>query len=150
MSNFSPAASPKSLDILSFVVAAQLMMEDPNKKKAISTMISPTSPPTFTDLNSNSSNSPQKRKGSHNYQPYPKQKKSSVNLSETTPYKCSVPDCDKGFLTIEALNHHLTKHSEERPYICSFEGCTRAFTQLGNLKTHERKHTGIVRDAFSF
>ncbi|XP_054614504.1 zinc finger protein 774-like isoform X2 [Dunckerocampus dactyliophorus] len=57
------------------------------------------------------------------------------------PFKCTVPDCDKSFLsTAEVKKHVLMFHSTERPFKCDV--CPKAFVTVGLLNMHAKIHLG--------
>nr|XP_057906116.1 zinc finger protein 37-like [Doryrhamphus excisus] len=57
------------------------------------------------------------------------------------PFKCTVPECDKSFLsTAEVKKHVLMFHSTERPFKCNV--CPKAFVTVGLLNMHAKIHLG--------
>nr|XP_061807801.1 zinc finger protein 37-like [Nerophis lumbriciformis] len=57
------------------------------------------------------------------------------------PLKCSVPGCDKSFLSApEKKRHVLMHHSTERPFKC--DTCGKGFITVGFRNAHSKVHLG--------
>ncbi|XP_068611016.1 zinc finger protein 431-like [Brachionichthys hirsutus] len=57
------------------------------------------------------------------------------------PFKCTEPDCDKGFISAgEVKTHALTHHTSERPYKCDV--CGKDFVTKSVFKSHAKIHSG--------
>lgn len=59
------------------------------------------------------------------------------------PFKCSVENCDKAFISKGKLNSHLNQHYGIKPYSCTYPGCEKKYNGLSRLTIHLRTHTGV-------
>lgn len=57
-------------------------------------------------------------------------------------FKCTVPDCNKAFLTSYSLKIHIRVHTKVKPFECAQDDCHKAFNTLYRLRAHERIHNG--------
>ncbi|CAG9115697.1 unnamed protein product [Plutella xylostella] len=57
-------------------------------------------------------------------------------------FRCSMPGCDKAFLTSYSLKIHVRAHTKAKPFVCNIGGCKKAFNTLYRLRAHQRLHSG--------
>ncbi|KAM4715401.1 uncharacterized protein FYW61_018313 isoform 2-T2 [Anableps anableps] len=57
-----------------------------------------------------------------------------------SPFKCTVPECDRAYRTASELKRHvLLHHTTERPHKCDV--CGKGFVRLGDLNAHAKIHS---------
>ena len=52
--------------------------------------------------------------------------------------RCTVPECDKGFMQMCLLTAHMKKHFAV--YLCDHSGCAGSFKTFSQLAAHRKKH----------
>lgn len=62
--------------------------------------------------------------------------------SETRPFKCTFPGCQRNFKRGDALENHVRgQHTGEAPLTCTFPGCNLTFTTSAKLRYHTLLHS---------